>query len=141
MKVIGDFYITQGQSISAAHGSTLLKPYLFLHPMLKDFDGSAPVCLAPTDAKNSHILSSITPAERDDGLLLWFCVASHDRFRIQRHLSSAIVLNSGEWGSSVIAICRDDKPAALVFTKGNTVETAHLECGVVVRTTEQRDWI
>lgn len=140
MRLIGDFRVLPGKSVAVCNGSETFKPYLFLHPLLKEFDGTAPVVICPSNFHESHILNGICPTDDDDGLYLWFCLASHERFRVQRHLcKNAVVLNSGEWGSSCIAISRDDRPAEIVFHKGFTVETARLECGVVVRTTAQRD--
>lgn len=142
MKLVGDFKIDPGRSVSVTDGSETFKPYMFLHQLLKDFDGTQRFTIAPGSRETSHILNSLCPVDYDDGLLLWFCIASHERFRVQRHLSTnTIILNSGEWGSSCIAIARDDRPAEIVFHKGLTVETARLECGVVVRTTAQRDCI
>lgn len=144
MKLVGDFHILPGKSIAVADGTEVYMPYLFLHPLLKDFDGTQQITVAPSNHKEAHILNGVCPldTDEDDGFYLWFCLASHNRFRVQRHLCrSAIILNSGEWGSSCIAICRDDRPSEIVFHKGLTVETARLECGVVVRTTAQRDCI
>lgn len=142
MRLIGDFKIIPGKSVAITDGNATLKPYLFLHPLLKDFNGSTPVILAPGSIESSHILNSLCPTEDDDGMFLWFCIASHPRCRVQRHLChNAIILNSGEWGSAVIAIARDDIPSEIVFHKGLTTETARLECGVVVRTNVQRDCI
>ena len=140
MKLIGDFAIDEGHTAYMTNGTDMLKPYLYLHPLLKVFDGTQSVTLAPAHRETSHILNGICPTDEVDDMYLWFCLASHDRFRVQRHqCRNAIILNSGEWGSSCIAISRGDRSASIVFHKGNTVETAHLECGVVVRTTAQRD--
>ena len=140
MRLIGDYRITQDHSVAITNGIELLKPYLFLHPLLKDFDGSESVTIAPANAKEPHIPNGICPTKEDDGMLLWFCIASHNRFRVKRHhCKNAIILNSGEWGSTCIAISRDDRPAEIVFHKGHTVETARLERGVIVRTTTTQE--
>lgn len=140
MKLIGDFKVFQDKSVGVWSGAELLKPYLFLHPKLNGMKGTEEVTLAPAVKDLPHVLNGLVPLENEDHMLLWFCCASHVRFRVQRSLTrNAVIVHTGEWGSTVIAICRDDYPAELTFHRGSTVETATLDGGVVVRSVSQQD--
>jgi hypothetical protein len=72
--------------------------------------------------------------------MLWFCIASHDRYRVHREdCTNVTIVQSGHWGSAVIAVCHKDHPAEIVFYKKGSREVARLECGVVVRSMAPTD--
>jgi hypothetical protein len=132
MRIIGDYKIDLKRSAISVEGG----PHLFLKTSDGGIDAKRDVTILPQSPDKSFILDSLTDSCQRDGMFLWFCQASHHRFRVSRREGTAIVIQSGGWGSSVIAIARNDTPETLVFYRSGVKETATLVEGVITRTTE-----
>ena len=142
MRLVGSYRVEPGKVVTCHKNGKDYDPYLFIHRAVTQVGSSTEFTLAPSRHEQAHIMDQIIPLDAEDGLFLWFCVASHPRQRIQRNLlRNCTCINTAEWGSTAILIAPVQVTSTVVFHHRGMTETIMLENGKEHSIVEQKEMI